>query len=65
MDNINKILADIMDNNLEVEVYRILHTMILKSYEKTVSENKEARASLRAIKKLNDGKNKAINNLCE
>jgi hypothetical protein len=65
MSEINQIIAEITDNNLEVEVYKILHNMILESYEKELNYSMEQSASLKAIKKINQGKNKAIDALCE
>lgn len=65
MSKINQILADIKENDLEVPIYNILHDTILKSYEKEIKENNEKRASLTAIKKINQNKNQAIDALCE
>jgi len=65
MNKVNDILTDIMDNNLEVEIYKILHNMILKSYDRVVDENRDNKAKLNVIKKINNNKNEAINNLCE
>lgn len=58
MNNINK-------NNLEVEVWKLLNTSIESKLNELHDNNMEQSASLRAIKKINNGKNEAIDALCE
>jgi hypothetical protein len=66
MDNIvNSIVTEIVENHLEVEIYNILHTIILAAYKKETNKNYEQQACLTAIRKINQGKNEAIDALCD
>jgi len=39
--DVYQIVNEIMQNNLEVEVYNILHDMIMKSYDRKIIECRE------------------------
>lgn len=65
MSETNKIISEIVENHLEVEIYNILHTIILTEYKKEINKNYDQQACLTAIKKINQGKNDAIDALCD
>jgi len=62
---VNEIVSEIIENNLEVDIYNILHTIVLTKYKKEINKNYELGACLTAIRKINRGKNEAIDALCE
>ena len=64
-NEIDKIIWAITKNHLEVPIYNILHDVILTAYQKETNKNNELSASLIAIKKINQGKNDAIDALCD
>jgi len=60
-----EILKEIYSQNLQKKVYMTLHSAVMGDYDSLCSENQECLASLSAIKKINKGKNDAIDALCE
>ena len=55
----------IIDLNEEIKAVKILMDRIERNTDKIESENAEMFSCLRAIKKINKGKNEAIDALCE
>ena len=58
-----EIIREIVSQSKVDEIYRILFDMILESKKREEKLNAEYRACLRAIKKINKGKNDAIDAL--
>lgn len=52
-------------HGLEWEAIQMLHDLVRSDYQVTISKNSEMSACLQMIKKLNNGKNEAIDALCE
>lgn len=63
--NLEEILKEIYKNGLQKQVYMILHSAVMEDYKTALNENREYSTSLNAIKKINKGKNEAIDALCE
>ena len=63
----SEILAELKstDNSTRREVFLILSKMMVNDLNKVDKENAQMSAQLRAIKKINRGKNEAIDALCE
>lgn len=53
------------DDSTRREVFLILSKMMVNDLNKVDKENAQMSAQLRAIKKINRGKNEAIDALCE
>ena len=64
-NEIDKIIWAITKNHLEIPIYNIWHDVILTAYQNKTSKNNELLASLTAIRKINQGKNEAIDALCD
>ena len=60
-----EIIREIVSQRKVDEIYKILSDMILRQKEEYNEELKEYRASLIAIRKINKGKNKAIDALSD
>jgi hypothetical protein len=60
-----EIINTIAQQGLEDAVYGVLHSIIMKDYKKAREENAEYRCTITAIKKINKGKNEAIDVLCD
>lgn len=60
-----EILTEIYKENLQVEIYDFLHKEVLRLYQKEQNENAQLNACLTAIRKINKGRNDAIDALCE
>ena len=58
-----EIIREIVSQSKVDEIYKILSDMILESKKREEKLNAEYRACLRAIKKINNGKNDAIDAL--
>ena len=58
-------IKTIIDLNEEIKAVKILMDRIERNTDKIESEHAEMSACLRAIKKINKNKNKAIDALCE
>ena len=58
-------IKTIIDLNEEIRAVKILMDHIERNTDKIESEHAEMSACLRAIKKINKGKNEAIDALCE
>lgn len=58
-----EIIREIVSQGKVDEIYRILFDMILESKKREEELNAEYRACLRAIKKINNGRNDAIDAL--
>ena len=58
-----EIIREIVSQHKVDEIYRILSDMILESKKRKEELNAEYRECLRAIKKINNGKNDAIDAL--
>lgn len=58
-----EIIREIVSQGKVDEIYRILSDMILESKKYQESLNAEYRSCLKAIKKINNGKNDAIDTL--
>lgn len=63
--NLEEILKEIYEQRLQKQVYMILHSAVMEDYKTVINENREHRASLNAIKKINKGKNDAIDALSD
>ena len=65
----NNMLMEIMNsikkNNLEVDVWKLLNNYIELKLNELSENNAEQSSRLRAIMKINNGKNEAIDALCE
>lgn len=61
----NEIVKDICDSNLEVEIWNILNGIISNKVAVLANKNAEQVATINAIRKINKGKNEAIDALCE
>ena len=65
----NNILMEIMNsikkNNLEVDVWKLLNNCIELKLNELSENNAEQSSRLRAIMKINNGKNEAIDALCK
>ncbi|HHX71172.1 MAG TPA: hypothetical protein GX708_24395 [Gallicola sp.] len=65
----NNMLMEIMNsikkNNLEVDVWKLLNNCIELKLNELSKNNAEQSSALRAIMKINNGKNEAIDALCE
>ena len=55
-----EIIQEIVSQSKVDEIYRILSNMILESKKQQENLNAEYRSCLKAIKKINNGKNDAI-----
>ena len=53
------------DDSTRREVFLVLSRMMVSDIQKADKENAQMSAQLRAIKKINRGKNEAIDALCE
>lgn len=62
---LEEILKEIYAQGLQRRVYMILHSAVMSDCDSIIDENMNYSASLAAIKKINKGKNKAIDALCE
>lgn len=60
-----EIINIITQQGLEDAVYGVLHSIIMKDYLKVREKNAEYNSTITAIKKINQGKNEAIDALCE
>ena len=60
-----EIIREIVSQRKVDEIYKILSDMILRQKKEYNEELKEYRASLIAIRKINKGKNKAIDALSD
>lgn len=60
-----EIIQEIVSQHKVDEIYRILSDMILESKKREEKLNAEYRASLIAIRKINKGKNEAIDALSD
>lgn len=58
-----EIIQEIVSQHKVDEVYKILYDMILESKKQQENLNAEYRSCLKAIKKINNGKNDAIDAL--
>jgi prefoldin subunit 5 len=58
-------IKTIIELNEEIKAVKILMGCIERNTDKIESENAEMSSCLRAIKKINKGKNEAIDSLCE
>lgn len=58
-------IKTIVDLNEEIKAVKILMDRIDRNTDKIESEHAEMSSCLRAIKKINKGKNEAIDALCE
>lgn len=58
-------IKTIIELNEEIKAVKILMGYIERNTDKIESENAEMSSCLSAIKKINKGKNKAIDALCE
>lgn len=58
-------IKTVIDLNEELKAVKILMDWIERNTDKIESEHAEMSACLRAIKKINKNKNKAIDALCE
>ncbi|RFZ78290.1 hypothetical protein DS742_14350 [Lacrimispora amygdalina] len=63
--NLEEILKEIYKQGLQKQVYMTLHSAVMEDYKFVVNENREYVASLTAIKKINKGRNEAIDALCK
>lgn len=63
--SLEEILKEIYAKKLQKQVYIILHSAVMEDYESVIKENMEYSASLTAIKKINKGKNDAIDALSD
>ena len=65
----NNMLMEIMNsikkNNLEVDVWKLLNNCIELKLNELSENNAEQSSRLRAIMKINNGKNEAIDALCK
>lgn len=63
----SEILAELKsaDDETKQEVFLALSRMMVSDLQKADKENAQMSAQLRAIKKINRGKNEAIDALCE
>lgn len=61
----NQAIETIIGLDKEIEAIKILTLQIERYVEKVEGENSTMSACLRTIKKLNKGKNKSIDALCE
>ena len=61
---LEEIIKEIYTQGLQRRIYMILHSAVMASYDSIIDENMEYGASLAAIKKINKGKNDAIDALC-
>ncbi|MSA02196.1 hypothetical protein GKG47_09105 [Lactonifactor sp. BIOML-A3] len=62
---LEEILTEIYNQGMKIQVYKILHAAVMEDYNKLLNENRECSASLTAIKKINKGRNEAIDALCD
>ena len=60
-----EIMKSIKENNLEVDVWKLLNNCIELKINELSENNAEQSSALRAIMKINNGKNEAIDALCE
>ena len=60
-----EILDEIIKGGYEDAVFKALSSQILQNQQNLKNENQHYKASIRAIKKINRGKNKDIDSLCE
>lgn len=58
-------IKTIVDLNEEIKAVKLLMAYIESNTENLESENRQMSSCLKAIKKINRGKNKAISALCE
>lgn len=63
--SLEEILKEIYIQKLQKQVYMILHSAVMEDYNSIADENREHVASLTAIKKINNGKNNAIDPLSD
>ena len=63
--NISEILNEIHNENFEVEIYKALSEWIVLDRQRRIVEATRCKSAIRAIKKINRGKNKDIDSLCE
>lgn len=61
----SEIINEIIAEDKVDEVYEILSNMIVRQKNGYMNKIAEYRASLNAIRKINDGKNEGIDALCE
>ena len=59
------ILNEIHKGGYEYQVFDYLSKYLIKENTRLEKQNSEYRATIRTIKKINRGKNDAIDNLCE
>lgn len=59
------ILNEIHKGGYEFSVFEYLSKYLIKENTELEKQNSEYRATIRTIKKINRGKNDAIDNLCE
>lgn len=60
-----EILKEIHKEGYEIDIYKHLSEWILVNNTALTNDNAALNACLRAIKKINNGKNNAIDALCE
>lgn len=63
--NISEILNEIHNENCEIEIYKALSEWIVLDRQRRSVEVARCKSVIRAIKKINRGKNKDIDSLCE
>lgn len=63
--SLEEILKEIYSQRLQKQVYMILHSAVMEDYKLALDENREYMASLTAIRKINKGKNDAIDALSD
>lgn len=63
--SLEEILKEIYSQRLQKQVYMILHSAVMEDYNSIADENREYIASLTAIRKINKGKNDAIDALSD
>ena len=62
---VEEILNEIHKGGYEFSVFEYLSKYLIKENTRLEKQNSEYRATIRTIKKINRGKNDAIDNLCE
>lgn len=62
---LTEVIAEIHHHGYEADVYSHLCDFMASRFKALYSENCGLKAQMRAIKKINNGKNEAIDALCE
>lgn len=65
MSKKNEIFNTILESGLEYDLFEMLSEYIVRNQIKMKNQNQNYRSTIKGIKKINQGKDQTIENLCD